>query len=209
MALSSFAKMRAGDFYAGPDPHLVELQMKARIGLERFNAAPLAQDLARTAILRDLLGSFGDSYVSSPITWEYGKHIHIGDGVFINFHCIILDGADVRIGDGTIIAPRVQLLTAEHPIDPEHRVTYDPLTRKRNGAVAINKPITIGKDCWIGASAIILGGVTIGDGSVVGAGSVVTKDVPPRVVVAGAPATIIRDVLHGVSRENGRLGTVG
>lgn len=50
----------------------------------------------------------------------------------------------------------------------------------------------IGERCFIGARSIILPGVQIGNECVVGAASVVTKDVPPRCIVAGSPARIIR-----------------
>ncbi len=91
---------------------------------------PRLRDMAnRTAMFRDQLGSFGAPVsCKSPVTWEYGKHIHIGDGVFINFECVFLDGAEVRIGDGTAIAPRVLFLTAGHPVDPHERSTRDPVT---------------------------------------------------------------------------------
>jgi maltose O-acetyltransferase len=111
--------------------------------------------------------------------------------VFINFECVFLDGAHVTIGDGTAVAPRVQFLTAGHPVEAAERIERDA----EGGFVAawcINKPITIGRDCWIGAGAIILGGVTIGDGTTIGAGSVVTRDVPAGVVAAGNPCRVIR-----------------
>ena len=189
---TGYERMRAGALYKGPDFHLIEIQIEARKKLDRFNAAPMSAADARHAMLRDMLGSFGQSLVLSPVSWEYGKHIHIGDGVFVNFDCVFLDGADIRIGDGTLVAPRVQFLTAGHPVDPVERVTYDPVTGKRNGGMSTNKPITIGKDCWIGAGAIILGGVSIGDGTTIGAGSVVTRDLPSRVVAAGNPCRILR-----------------
>ena len=50
----------------------------------------------------------------------------------------------------------------------------------------------IGADCFIGGRSMIMPGITIGDGCIVGAGSVVTKDVPPRSIVAGNPAKVIR-----------------
>jgi maltose O-acetyltransferase len=149
----------------------------------------------RAPMLRDMLGSFGASAIVSPVTWEYGKHIHIGNGCFINFDCIFLDGADITIGDGTALAPRVQLLTAGHPVDPSERITRDVVTGQRNGAMSINKPITIGKDCWIGAGAIVLGGVTIGDGTTIGAASVVTKDIPAGVVAVGNPCRVLRSAM--------------
>jgi carbonic anhydrase/acetyltransferase-like protein (isoleucine patch superfamily) len=56
----------------------------------------------------------------------------------------------------------------------------------------MTKPITIGDHVWIGTRAIILKGVTIGNGSIIAAGSVVTKNVPEKTIVAGAPAKIIK-----------------
>lgn len=189
---TGYTRMRAGEYYACPDWHLIDMQMKARAKLDVFNATPGSAIEERAAMLRDQLGSFGKSFVVSPVTWEYGKHIHLGDAVFINFDCIFLDGADVRIGDGTAVAPRVQFLTAGHPVDADERVTRDPATGARTGAFGVNKPITIGKDCWIGAGSIILGGVTIGDGTTIGAGSVVTRDIPGGVLAAGNPCRVIR-----------------
>lgn len=189
---TGYARMRAGETYKGPDFYLIELQMEARRKLDALNAIPSFDIETRGPMLKDQLGSFGQSFVVSPVTWEYGKHIHLGDGVLINFDCIFLDGADIRIGDGTAVAPRVQFLTAGHPVDPAERVTRDPVTGRPDGGNTFNKPINVGKDCWIGAGAIILGGVTIGDGTTIGAGSVVTRDIPAGVVAVGNPARVIR-----------------
>jgi acetyltransferase-like isoleucine patch superfamily enzyme len=192
-AKTGYDKMRAGELYPNPDWDLIALQAKAAEGLAAYNALPSHDMERRGGMLGELLGSFGRSILMSPVRWEYGKHIHIGESVFINFDCVFLDGADVRIGDGSVIAPRVQFLTAGHPVEPERRTWFDE-SGARIGGWAINKPITIGKDCWIGAGAIILGGVSIGDGSTIGAGSVVTRDVPPGVVAAGNPCRVIREI---------------
>ena len=189
---TGYLQMRAGEYYRGPDWYLIELQMAARKQLDVLNAIPSFDMERRSKMLKETLGSFGESFVVSPVTWEYGTHIHLGDGVLINFDCIFLDGADVRIGDGTVVAPRVQFLTAGHPVDPDERLTYDPVTGKPNGGMTINRPINIGKNCWIGAGAIILGGVTIGDGTTIGAGSVVTRDVPAGMVAAGNTCRVMR-----------------
>lgn len=191
---TGYEKMRAGEPYANPDWDLIGRQVEARAKLDRYNAAPMGEHDARHAMLEDMLGSVGRAIIQSPVIWEYGKHIHIGDAVYVNFDCVFLDGADIRIGDGTVIAPRVQFLTAGHPVEPMERTTFDPATGKRNGGMAINKPITVGRDCWIGAGALILGGVSIGDGTTIGAGSVVTRDIPAGVVAAGNPCRIIRQL---------------
>lgn len=83
-------------------------------------------------------------------------------------------------------------LTAGHPVDPHERERRDPRTGKLIGAQCINKPISIGKHCWIGAGTIIVGGVSIGDGTTIGAGSVVTRDIPAGVLAAGNPCRVIR-----------------
>jgi acetyltransferase-like isoleucine patch superfamily enzyme len=189
---TGYEKMRAGEPYANPDWDLIAMQGEARARLDRFNATSDFE--ARQAMLPELLGSCGRSIVQSPVMWEYGKHIHIGKAVFINFDCIFLDGADISIGDGSVIAPRVQFLTAGHPIHPAERITRDPVTGERNGGYAVNKPISVGKDCWIGAGALILGGVSIGDGTTIGAGSVVTRDIPAGVVAVGNPCRILRKI---------------
>lgn len=190
---TGYDRMRRGDIYPNPDFHLIEMQAEARRKLDRLNAVPNSDLFNRSVMLREQLGSFGGGVVMSPVIWEYGRHIHIGEGVFINFECVFLDGGDIRIGNGSVIAPRVQFLTASHPTDPDERALRDD-TGRIVGGNALNKPITIGENVWIGANVLILAGVTIGDGSTIGAGSVVTRDVPPGVVAAGNPCRIIRTI---------------
>ena len=87
------------------------------------------------------------------------------------------------VGDDVMIGPNVQLISSGHPLDPE--------TRRRQITTA---PIRVGRGVWIAAGATVLQGVTVGDDAVVAAGAVVTKDVPPRMLVAGVPAKVIRSV---------------
>ncbi len=115
---------------------------------------------------------------------DYGSHITIGAGTFVNYDCVMLDVAPIRIGAACQLAPRVQLLTATHPIDPEPR---------RLGWESA-EPITVGDNVWLGGGAIVCPGVTIGEDTVVGAGAVVTRDLPGGVVAAGVPARVIREI---------------
>ncbi|MEQ1900271.1 MAG: sugar O-acetyltransferase [Devosia sp.] len=191
---SGYEKMRAGEPYANPDWDLMAMQAEAGEKLARLNATPMSKMDERKAILKDLLGSVHpDALVLSPLALEYGKHIHLGD-VFINFDCIFLDGAEIRIGDFTAVGPRVQFLTAGHPVQAFERTKLDPDTGRFVAAISVNKPITIGEHCWIGAGAIILPGVTIGDRTTIGAGSVVTKSIPADVVAVGSPARVVKQL---------------
>ncbi len=205
MEKTGYEKMRAGEIYAAPDWDIIAMQMEAAKKLAVFNS--LTDFDERAAMLKDMLGSIGRAFVVSPVHWEYGKHIHIGNAVLINYDCIFLDGADVTIGDGTLVAPRVQFLTAGHPVDPMERTRFDE-NGERIGGYCFNKPITVGKDCWIGAGAIILGGVTIGDGTTIGAGSVVTRDIPAGVVAAGNPCRVIKSARHAANDESARTMSV-
>jgi maltose O-acetyltransferase len=96
----------------------------------------------------------------------------------MNFGCVLLDVAAIEIGDGCQIGPSVQILTADHPRDPEMR---------RRGLES-GKPIRIGRNVWIGGGAIVLPGVTVGDDAIIGAGSVVTRNVAAGATVVGNPA---------------------
>lgn len=190
---TAYDKMLAGEIYEMPDWDLLGIQAEAAKNLARLNAIPNGDYPARQVLLKELLGRYGESMILSPIVWEYGKHIEVGDSTFINVECIFLDGARITIGDRCAFGPRVQLLTAGHPVKPSERSRFDE-SGKWIGANNINAPITIGDDCWIGAGTIVQAGVTIGNGTTIGAGSVVTRDVPPNVFAAGNPCRVIREI---------------
>jgi maltose O-acetyltransferase len=177
-------KMTTGELYFSADPILTTDRGRARGLTSRYNASPLDQTV-RTTILKELFGSLGDNCTIEPtFRCDYGYNIQIGKNFFANFDCIILDVAEVKIGDNCMFAPRVGLYTATHSLD----------AKTRNSGYELGKRITIGNNVWIGGDAVILPGVKIGDDVVIGAGSVVTKDVPHHVVVAGNPARIIRTI---------------
>ncbi|HEX9951406.1 MAG TPA: sugar O-acetyltransferase [Rubricoccaceae bacterium] len=170
-------KMLAGDLYVANDPDLAAARDRARTLVRTYNAAPDA------ATLRDLLGHVGERVeVVPPLQVDYGTYVSLGDGVFINFNCVILDTCAVTIGAGTLVGPGVQFYAATHPLDPA----------ARRGGLESGAPITVGENVWIGGGALIMAGVTIGDDSVIGAGSVVTRSVPAGVLAAGNPCRVIR-----------------
>jgi maltose O-acetyltransferase len=151
--------------------------------MRRFNQADAEPE--RQIILQQMLGAVGqNATIWPPFYCSYGRNTYLGDHVFINYMCVILDNNVVRIGDHVMIGPAVQIYTAAHDLQAE--------TRNQGWEVA--KPIEIEDNVWIGGGAILLPGVRIGRNSVVGAGAVVTRSVPANTVVAGNPARVIRNI---------------
>jgi maltose O-acetyltransferase len=181
-SMSEKQKMLAGQLYLGSDPELAAGRRRARQILREYNAA--ADDQAkRGVLLGSLFGEIGPGVLIEPaFSCDYGTNIVAGKNLFVNFNCVFLDCAAIRIGDNVQLGPAVQILTAHHPVDPIMR---------RDGR-ELASPVTIGDDVWIGGGAVICPGVTIGSGSTIGAGSVVTRDVPALVVAAGNPCRVIR-----------------
>ena len=137
------------------------------------------------------MGSAGEgSYIEPPFHCDYGSNIHVGKNFYANFDCIILDPARVTIGDDVMLAPRVGIYTATHPIDPA----------VRNEGLEYALPVTIGDNVWIGAHAVVNPGVSIGSNTVIGSGSVVTRDVPEGVVAAGNSCRVIRAITEEDAR---------
>ena len=174
-------KMLAGDLYDPGDPELAALRRRAQELIRAYNATIVGDD-ERWPVLDTLLGSHERPAIRAPFFVDYGVHIHMAQGVFLNYGCTILDVCEVRIGARTQIGPMCQILAADHPRD--HAV--------RAGGLENGRPVTIGADVWIGGGALILPGVTVGDGAAIGAGAVVTRDVAPGTTVAGNPARPLR-----------------
>jgi len=171
-------KMLAGELYRPGDTALAADQAANKIWMVRYNGSLALPVSERHALLSERLAHVGaDVVIRPPFFCDYGYNISLGDGVFLNFNCVILDVVEVSIGDRTQIGPAAQIYAADHPRDVEMR---------RSG-LEFGRPVRIGRDVWIGG-AIILPGVAIGDGAVVGAGSVVTRDVGAGVTVAVNPA---------------------
>jgi maltose O-acetyltransferase len=174
-------KMLAGELYRPGDAEIAADQAANKMWLVRYNAALALPASGRHALLCERLGHVGTgAVIRPPFFCDYGYNIRLGDEVFLNFNCVILDVVEVSIGDRTQIGPAAQIYAADHPRDAETR---------RSG-LEFGRPVRIGSDVWIGGGAIILPGVTIGDGAVIGAGSVVTRDVGASQIVAGNPARL-------------------
>jgi maltose O-acetyltransferase len=177
-------KMLAGELYDPLDRELVAARERARDLCQALNATREAQQEERRRIVRELFGAGGDSvWMQPPFFCDYGSNILLGERVFFNFNCVVLDVCEVRIGDFTLFGPAVQIYTATHPMNAE-------LRRRQESA----RPIEVGPDVWVGGGAILCPGVRVGARSVIGAGSVVTRDIPEGVFAAGNPCRVIREI---------------
>ena len=176
--------MLAGELYDPLDAKLVAARNRARDLCQNLNATREADHEQRRAILRELFSVGGESvWMQPPFYCDYGSNIELGERVFFNFNCVVLDVCRVRIGSFTLFGPAVQIYTATHPMNAA-------LRRRQEFA----KPIDIGTDVWVGGGAVILPGVRIGSETVIGAGSVVIRDIPDRVFAAGNPCRVIREI---------------
>ncbi|MEW9522125.1 sugar O-acetyltransferase [Streptomyces tubercidicus] len=178
-------RMLAGDWYLPDDPKLAA-DTRRRVELcAEYNAAAAAAPDERHRILERLLGSVGEGVrIRPPFQCDFGYHIAIGAGTFINFGAVFLDAGPISIGACVQIGPNVQLLTPAHELDAE---------RRRAGWERA-LPVTVGDNVWLGGGVIVCPGVTIGENTVVGAGAVVTKDLPAGVLAVGNPARVIRQL---------------
>jgi maltose O-acetyltransferase len=182
--MSERQRMVAGELYDPMDAELVTARTRARNLCQLLNASAEADTGTRRQILEELFGAGGDSVLMQPPFFcDYGANIELGERVFFNFNCIILDVCPVRIGSFTLFGPSVQILTPMHPWNAEAR-------RKKE----FGKPVEIGSDVWVGGGAIILPGVRIGARAVIGAGSVVSRDIPDGTFAAGNPCRVVREI---------------
>ncbi|QCK17057.1 acetyltransferase [Mangrovivirga cuniculi] len=164
--------------------HIRKQVIKTKSLLNRLNIAESVTD--SRSILSEIIGEEVDETITifTPFYTNFGKHISLGKNVFINHACSFLDLGCITIEDGVMIGPRVNIISEDHPVEPENRNTLVP------------KAVIIKKNAWIGAAATILPGVIVGENSVIAAGSVVKKDVPTNTVVGGIPAKILKKLTN-------------
>jgi maltose O-acetyltransferase len=178
-------KMLAGELYDPLDGELAAARERARDLCQALNATREAEKDERRRIVEQLFGAGGDTvWMQPPFFCDYGSNIELGQRVFFNFNCVVLDVCPVTIGSFSLFGPAVQIYTPMHPFDPELRRSQE-----------FGKPVEIGSDVWVGGGAIILPGVRIGSRAVIGAGSVVTRDVPDDVFAAGNPCRVVRKLV--------------
>ena len=174
-------KMLGGEWFDPRDAELTAIRDNATRLMHRLNVELCGHGDAYRAALHEWCPGC-EGFIREPFRCDYGLNISVGEGSFVNFDCVFLDLAPIRIGRHTLIGPKVQLLTALHPFD----------TAQRRAGLEAGRPITVGDDCWLGGGVIVCPGVEIGDRSVIGAGAVVTRDIPADSVAVGNPARVIR-----------------
>jgi len=178
-------KMLNGALYEPRDPQLSAERRRARLLFKAFNDTRDDQQDERARLIKELIPASGrEVWIEPPFYCDYGGNIKLGDRVFFNFNCVVLDVAPVLIGSGVMFGPAVQIYAATHPLSAMERRT----------GLELGKAVEIGDDVWIGGGAIICPGVRIGPQSVIGAGSVVTRDIPARVFAGGNPCRVIREI---------------
>lgn len=191
-------RMRSGDWYLPDHPELVEQRLATARTLRQFNEVANTDPERARELVAELVGSGdGSATVMAPAQIEYGVNLHLGTEVFCNFGTVILDSAEVHIGDRTMIGPNCQLITVSHPVDD---------VAMRRGGWEHARPIHIGRDVWLAAGVTVLPGVSIGDRSVIGAGALVTRDLPADSLAVGSPAKVLRR-LDPDRHERGQLPT--
>lgn len=158
--------------------------IRARALVQELNATDRTDEDGIHKLVQELMGTEQIHYIVPPFYCDYGNHISVGNNVFINYNCTLLDVGKITIGDNCMLAPNVAIYTAGHPLHPD----------SRNSGYEYGMDVTIGNHVWIGGSVVITPGVRIGDCCVIGAGSVVTKDIPAWSLAVGNPCRVIREI---------------
>ena len=179
-------RIHTGELYFADEGEILQEQIGYQDLLYDYNQTRPSEGEKRAALLRKMLAEVGENcFIEAPFYANWGgHHLHLGNGIYINYGLTCVDDTHIYIGDRTLLGPNCTLAAASHPIDPElRRMGYQ-----------YNAPVRIGQNCWLGAGVIVLPGVTVGDNAVIGAGSVVTRDLPSNVVAVGNPCRVLREV---------------
>ncbi len=176
-------KMLSGQVYDGADPKIDIIRTNAKKSLMAFNNHQEPDQ--QHALQERLFGKVGsNSLIQPPFHCEFGKTIEIGNDTFINMNVVMLDGANIKVGNNVLIGPSAQFYTPSHSLDYRSRRKWETFCL----------PITIEDDVWVGGNSVINQGVTIGARSVIAANSVVNSDIPPDCLYGGTPAKLIRNL---------------
>ena len=184
--MTQYERMTRGLLYDPADAEIMAEQGRYQDGLWAFNQLKPSDAEQKQRYMREVFAACGeDCYIELPFRANWGgRHLHLGNGVYINFNLTLVDDGYIYVGDKVMFGPNVTITTANHPIEPELRAR----------GLQYNRDVYIGRNAWIGAGAILLPGVHIGENAVIGAGSVVTRDIPANVVAVGSPCRVLRAV---------------
>lgn len=180
--------LRARVLRAVRSPSDVFALVRARLALRRCDAVPWSV----RARGRIIVENYGRILIGERVRIDartvpvelvsFGGELRVGDGTFINYGATISAHSGVQIGRDCLIGNYAMIMDSDY---------HDVADFSKPGETA---PIVIEDNAWVGARAIVLKGVRIGQGAVVAAGAVVTRDVPPRTLVAGVPARVVREI---------------
>ncbi len=181
---TEYEKMRSQELYYFSDPEIHASLVHAKKVCARLRSMTIYDEDYRQVIEELIPGVPQSTTICPPFHCDHGTGIILGENVFMNYDCIMLDGGYIRIGKHTLIGPHCQFYTPQHPMD------YVERREEKETAY----PITIGEDCWLGGNVVVCPGVTIGNRCIIAAGSVVTKDIPDDSLAAGVPAVVKRSL---------------
>ena len=181
---TEYEKMRSQKLYYFSDPEIHASLVHAKKVCARLRSMTIYDEDYRQVIEELIPGVPQSTTICPPFHCDHGTGIILGENVFMNYDCIMLDGGYIRIGKHTLIGPHCQFYTPQHPMD------YVERREEKETAY----PITIGEDCWLGGNVVVCPGVTIGNRCIIAAGSVVTKDIPDDSLAAGVPAVVKRSL---------------
>ena len=181
---TEYEKMRSQELYYFSDPEIHASLVHAKKVCARLRSMTICDEDYRQVIEELIPGIPQSTTICPPFHCDHGTGIILGENVFMNYDCIMLDGGYIRIGKHTLIGPHCQFYTPQHPMD------YVERREEKETAY----PITIGEDCWLGGNVVVCPGVTIGNRCIIAAGSVVTKDIPDDSLAAGIPALVKRSL---------------
>lgn len=140
---------------------------------------------------------FGERvWIAADVEINTSTAVSIGPQTTVQRHCTL--NGTVEIGEQCLLAPNVFISSGTHIFQAwpeltirEQEARYRSMSPGERPPGYDDKPVRIGRDCWLGANAVILPGVSLGEACVVGANSVVTKSFPRGSVIAGIPAKVI------------------
>ena len=181
---TEYEKMRSQELYYFSDPEIHASLVHAKKVCARLRSMTIYDEDYRQVIEELIPGIPQSTTICPPFHCDHGTGIILGENVFMNYDCIMLDGGYIRIGKHTLIGPHCQFYTPQHPMD------YVERREEKETAY----PITIGEDCWLGGNVVVCPGVTIGNRCIIAAGSVVTKAIPDDSLAAGVPAVVKRSL---------------